>query len=366
MGVPATESCFESYRKSNLSLSRLITAVAATVGLCLVLTACSRNASGEYVGNSTTSVVRLQLVETPDKHLSGQMDVAILKPDGTIVSETLKIAGTTDGNKLSLTASAPPVPLGPVFNLSGTIGWNSLDVTASGGNGLLKTVTLKPGNVDEYNTALSALQKKSASIRVARAEAQRREEQKKAEAQAYREKLNREVKEVQDKHALARRIQLLCDRMERFDKAASATLQRFPTIEAKYRTITSKVQKFFEHDQMLAGDSNASYTRSEIRYQMGNGLYATGQLHFEVQSLQSDFNNRIASEMKAVRTVKADCDSLAKDPILQPACQRFNSLYPTYAEVFAQVGHGLTKLEATYQTELEKQKSLQTAARHIN
>jgi hypothetical protein len=334
--------------------------------LSLAAVGCSRSASGEYVGSTATSVVRLQLVETPDKHVSGQMNVATLKPDGTIVSETLQISGTTDGDNLSLTASAPPVPLGPVFNLSGTYGWSSLNITESSLSGQLKTITMNRSGTKEYNAALSQLQKQSALILAAQAEAKAREEKQKAEAKAIQEKLDQEAKEVQEKQNSARQIQLLCDRMERFDKAASATLQRFPSINAKYHSITSRVQQYLERDQALAGDQNATYTRSEIRYQIGNGLYATGQLHFEVQSLQSDFNNRIVAEMRSVLTVRIYCSFHAQDVLLQPACKRFNDLYPTYSQVYADIARGLENLEKTYRSEEATQQNLQTAAQQIN
>ena len=53
--------------------------------LALVLmVGCQRNISGSYLAGDKSAVVWLQVVRTPDNHLTGQMAANALKPDGTI------------------------------------------------------------------------------------------------------------------------------------------------------------------------------------------------------------------------------------------------------------------------------------------
>ena len=81
------------------------------LALCLSTSGCSKHAlSGQYLASTPTAVARLQLVETPDNHLSGQIEVSALQPDGKIQYINSAVNGAADGPNVSLSLeSAGPL-----------------------------------------------------------------------------------------------------------------------------------------------------------------------------------------------------------------------------------------------------------------
>ena len=168
---------------------------------------------------------------------------------------------------------------------------------------------------------------------------------------------------LQDQQNFAQSVQVLCDKMQKFETAGTATLLKFPTISAKYRTITEKIDNYLQRDRKLAGNSSASYSRSQISYAMENGIYATNQVHFAVQSLRDSFTSDVQPQMQAAQTAMRLCGNTSVPvPTVAPACERLQKLFPAYSKAYHDVTVGLSNLETIYQTELRKQQGLKSEA----
>jgi hypothetical protein len=77
---------------------------------CLVasalLTGCKKDVSGSYLADDRVAVCWLQLVRTPDDHLTGQIVSSVLKPDGKIDHGSVSLAGAVNGENITLTGGA--------------------------------------------------------------------------------------------------------------------------------------------------------------------------------------------------------------------------------------------------------------------
>lgn len=71
--------------------------ILSTLAAVVLLTGCQRSISGTYLVSDNGSVVWLELVRTPDNHLTGQLSLTTLKPDGTIDRNSVSVAGAIDG-----------------------------------------------------------------------------------------------------------------------------------------------------------------------------------------------------------------------------------------------------------------------------
>ena len=207
----------------------------AVVILLLGLIGCGRsNHSGEYLASTATTVVRLQIVETADKHLSGQMEVSNMNPEGQIHYIDWSVGGVADGSDISLNLKPTSLLLG-VVNVSGSLSGNKLTLTGGISGTSSDSYVLYRSSLDQYRTALAALKRQSAATIK-----QRREAAVKAviaaTAEAMREKVQR------DQEAFAADVHKLCDGMDKFTVAGRAMIQTIPQIAARYRGITAKMR----------------------------------------------------------------------------------------------------------------------------
>jgi hypothetical protein len=126
----------------------------------ILLTGCQRGVSGTYVAKFTNGVDWLQLVKTPDNHLSGQLVELTLQADGRIDQKNTTVAGAFDGGTVILSSAG-------IFGmqagtLSGNLDGNKLTLTGQ----QLTPVVLNRSNFDEYQSEVKALNAKAQSILV--------------------------------------------------------------------------------------------------------------------------------------------------------------------------------------------------------
>jgi hypothetical protein len=121
---------------------------------CLALIGCGRQTvSGKYLAKFTNGFYWLQIVETPDKHVSGQFETLVLGSDGRIEMSDLPVFGAADDRDLTLSLGQSSFLTRPV-SVSGTLKAGKLTLTGPfSGNQLSSAST---GQVREH-LHLSAL-----------------------------------------------------------------------------------------------------------------------------------------------------------------------------------------------------------------
>src|SRR5690348_11215907 len=112
-------------RAHSIGLSRVIIACASVV----LVTGCQRSISGSYLASDNSAALWLQVVKTPDNHLTGQLAANILKLDGSIEQNSVAVSGAIDGENVTIQGSRF---FGlESFVLSGTLKGNVLTLTGA-------------------------------------------------------------------------------------------------------------------------------------------------------------------------------------------------------------------------------------------
>jgi hypothetical protein len=319
-------------------------AIAALILLC----GCQHDISGTYLVSDSGSVVWLQLVRTPDNHLTGQLTASVLKPDGRIDRNSASITGAVDGENVTLTGSG-------LFGLqsvtlSGAFSGDTLTLTGEQAEPLV----FKRVPLTVYQTQLSELNGRAQAIVSAKAAAVARENAERSQ------------------RTFVQAIDRLVEQMRQFDQQADVHLSRFPGVEKQYEAITAKVRDSVEKERRLAGNPNASVTRSQLSIAATQASYETEQLHYQGQSLEwsmAPITNQLLTDGRSYGQV---CQTLLSTPHANmtqgqaeaeaSACDRLRGGIVIFRPKYNAFEGGLTHLEQVYTQEKNAQQALlQTA-----
>ena len=173
------------------------------VSALVLLSGCQRDVSGKYIGKFTNGVWWLQLVRTPDNHLTGQLEASVLKADGSIERETVSLTGAVNGANVTISAKQ----LGfDVLTLSGTLDGDTLTLTG----GQPSPIVLTQSDLGDYQQQLNALNAQSQRILAAKNAAVARQ------------------RTEQTQQNFISEIDRIVGGMQRFDSEADVYLSRFP------------------------------------------------------------------------------------------------------------------------------------------
>jgi hypothetical protein len=317
------------------------------IAVFVLLTGCKQDISGTYLANDNATVVWLQLVRTPDNHLTGQLATSVMKSDGSIDRKSAPITGAVDGENVTLTATG-------FFGLqtttfSGTFEGSNLTLT-----GVEPTpFVLKRSSLADYQAQVTALNARSQNIIAAKTAA-----------------MSRERTEQTQKNFVAQ-IEQLITKMQQFDSAADVHLSRFPNVEKGYQAITANMNGYVEREHQLAGSPNASNTRSQLSNATTQASFVTDQVHNQGESLQSTFDNNVKPIAAEVTTFEQRCEIVTPNDLtraevdaIKAACGRLSNATPLFRQKYNAMVAGLAHLEQVYTNEKKAQQALlQTAGK---
>ena len=317
----------------------------------VALGGCKKDVSGSYLAEDKVTVSWLQLVRTPDNHLTGQIVSSDLTPDGKIEQASVPLTGAVNGEDVSLTGSSSFLGT-PNMTLSGTFDGNTLTVTG------VKSapITLKRATLAEYQARLAEQTTRSHAVISANAA---------AEAQQ---------RTLQANENFIVQVDQLIGQMQRVDVEADVHLGKFPNAEKAYQAITVKVNEYVTRERQLAGKFFRSAERSQL-YMVANQLSLnTDQMHYQAQSLESSRETNIAPLVNEATSLEHDCrqDGPVSGDLTsleiearQSACNRLLTAAPTFHQKYDAVTAGLNNLEAVYRREKDAQQRLLVLAQEM-
>jgi hypothetical protein len=301
------------------------------------------NISGPYIASDQGSVCWLQLVRTPDNHLTGQLAVSTLQPDGTVEQKSTAVTGAVDDENVTISGSSF---LGlPSFTLAGTLEGNTLTLTG------VQAIPLvfKRSKMSAYQAQVAALNARSQSLLKAKAVAQAQQKTYVAQADFVRE------------------IDQLIAKMAQFDSEADIHLGRFPNAEKGYEAITAKAASYIARERQLAGIQNAYNTRVQLSNAVIQAENATEQMHNQGVSLQSSLEGNIEPLADQATAFEQQCHAVSQSSgnltpaeiqNVSAACDRLTSAEAPFQQKYAAMSDGLAHLEQVYQRERDKQEGL--------
>lgn len=291
-----------------------------------------------------SGVVWLQLVRTPDNHLTGQLAASTLKPDGSIQRESSSLSGAVDGKNVTLSGSGF---LGlQSFTLAGTFDGDTLTLTG----GQPDAMVFKRTTVDAYQKQLAHLNASARQVVEAKAKAETRK------------------RTFQSQRSFVAGVDSLIQRMKQFDSDADIHLGRFPNAEKAYESITSRVSSYVDRKRQFADNSpNALNARSQLSNAAMQAENLTEQMHNQTLSLQSSLDGTVKpladqaeSYEQQCRAVASNTDNLTRDEVqnVRAVCDQLTGAYGPFREKYNAMAAGLAHLEQVYKRERAEQESL--------
>ena len=320
-------------------LGYLLSGIAAVI----LMAASHANISGSYIASDQSSVCWLQLVRTPDNHLTGQLAVSTLQPDGTVEQKSTGVTGAVDDGNVTISGSSF---LGlPSFTLAGTLEGNTL--TLAGVQAL--PLVFKRSAMSAYQAQVAALNARSQSILKARAIAQ-------AQQTTYEAQTN-----------FVGEIDQLIAKMGKFDSEADIHLGRFPNAEKEYAAITAKAASYVARERQLVGIPSAYNTRVQLSNAVVQAENVTEQMHNQGVSLQSSLDGNIKPLADQATVYEQQCHAVsqasgnltpAEIQNVNAACAQLTIAESPFRQKYAAMSDGLAHLEQVYQRERDKQEGL--------
>jgi len=316
----------------------------------VLLTGCKKDVSGSYLVNDAASVLWLQLVRTPDDHITGQLVTSVLKQDGKIDRSSVSLTGAVNGENITLSGGGLLGMAGTT--LSGTFGGDTLTLTGAQST----PVTLKRSTLADYQARLGEQAARSQAIISAKA------------VEANRQRT------IQAQKNFTLGVDQLIARMQHFNAEADVHLGRFPRAEQAYEAITAKVNEYVTRERQLAGNPNRAVDRSQLEVAATQASLNTDQMHFQGQALQSSLENDIAPLVNEVTGLEQGCHqsgpasanlTQAEIDAHESACNRLLAAAPAFHQKYAATAAGLSHLESVYKREKDAQAKLLNEAERL-
>lgn len=363
-----------------------VDALYAVVAAVTLLTGCQSDISGAYLASDQNAVCWLQLVRTPDNHLTGQLAASIMKSDGSVEQASISVTGAVDGENVSLTGSRflglESVMLGGtlrgnVLNLNGTQGISSQAIPSTF---VRSSVTAYQQQVSALNARAQAVIRANAAAK-AKADADRQAAQLKAEEvrvaaqseeDAQRAAFQAKMQAVDAVGNLVNAIDQTTAKMKQFDAEADVHLGRFPNAEKTYQGITAKMTQYVDREQQLAGNPNASVARSQLVVAANQASLMTDQVHDQIVPLGWSLQNNVKPIADELTFLEQRCSQPAPAPsddalarTRSAACSRLSDAATPFRQKFNAISSGLTNLERAYQAERDRQQRLIQTAENL-
>lgn len=312
--------------------------------------------SGVYISRFTNAVEMLQLVETPDHHVSGQLQAVIHTGDGNIETDSYQVSGAADGSNITLTLKLNALLSDPVTE-TGAFDGDKLELTGKLGADQPQTLVFAKSTVTEFLSLANVVrdQARFAKVRKVTAEEKQKEEEVEQEFVSGTAKL--------------------ANRMQHFVSVAEALLPKFPIVEKQYQTISSNMYTYYRKERVLAGNSNGSVARGQINVALSQASISTDQLHNQVQITQRDFENNIVPLSTQVDSAERSCSIVQTSTPRnsdQPkderdsVCGTLKNAEPQFRQAYDAMAKNLAEAEAAYRQAHKYQQGLVTASSQID
>ncbi|NKA95828.1 hypothetical protein GO283_04381 [Ralstonia solanacearum] len=308
-------------------------------GFLTVLCGCGQNnVSGSYIAKPPGTVVWLQLVETPDKRLTGQLDTASIDKSGKLVYLNAPVTGAINGESISISFK-PQALLASSVQLAGTF---KGDILTLRGGPTGDAVTHHRANDDEFAHGRQELAEQSQRPLAAKADAEQR-------AQTARQE-KEQLDMVRD----------LAQRIKRINAELPTRVERLLKAENTYVAITQKLRGLVQRQQGLAGNSSTGVARSQIVVALNQDIVDSNQAHIIVGSDGQSLRSAIGPAMERLPTAEQGCHRAGSPggSAGSDACLALLAEVPEAERNVQALTRAIAHLEMAYQRERTQQEEL--------
>lgn len=319
---------------------------AAVLGLLTALSGCGpKSVSGGYIAKGPDTVVWLQLVETPDKHITGQLNSTSIDKSGQLVYVTAPVAGAVDGETISLSFKRDAL-LASSVQLAGSVDGDTLHLR---GGQAADEATFHRAKDDEFVAGKQALAEQSQRALAAKAEADQRV------ATARREK--HELDEVRD----------VTQQVNRMNAGLPQRVEWLLTTAKTYPGITEKMRGLVHRQEELAGNPGAFVLRNQVVVNLNQNLVNSNQTHISVSLAARALDTDIKLVMDRLTPLTQSCHRaiVPGGAAGVGACQTLLAAAPEADRNAQAAARAIGQVEATYQRERSQQEELFRTAQRL-
>jgi hypothetical protein len=280
--------------------------------------------TGSYLCNTPSSIMWLQIVQTPDGKVSGQMDTALLLNTGKFTFRSSEVKGSANGNLVTLQYDGAGVGL---VRVSGTLKGDKLTVTGSGESGPY-VAEFGRATTSDYKAALDSLKAKSNG--------------------ALAEQLTKDQ---------TAQLESQIPRIAKFDASAETTLQKLQPIEGQYTDITKKMRSVLDREKVSTG-----VLKAQLGQRIANLRGDTDRIQGNVADIEAQYNGNDLAKLKAeIDQSDIDCKN---NP--QPLCVHSTQYVVDFYKHYKDLGGILKRLDAVYKQEKQVQDDLLKQSQALN
>jgi hypothetical protein len=303
-----------------------------------LLAGCGKPASmsGDYLAKDAANngAVLLQLVETPDHKLTGQLQL-VGQDDAETRYLAYSVSGAVDGNRITLSPTAPGAP---TASAAGERTGDKLSLLASTTGGEPRNLVLVPATVADFQAAKAEVEARTQAAAAVRQEA----EQRAVEAKRQRE--------------FVARTDELVDSMQNIGERVSRGMAKLAPVETRYLQLTARSRNLLRR-QSTTRDADA---RGDIGTAISQAGVDLDQVHIEIDAFKQDFEVTVAPVAKKAHSLEPVCREVPSVvPDAQAACQRFLAALPGFKARMGEMVDALAKLEKLYQEQHAAQQRIE-------
>lgn len=227
--------------------------ILACMALMFAVHARAGNISGTYVGKSPNAAFLLQVVETPNRVLSGRFEQVVL-PNGSAQLQTMNaiVTGVVNDQTVVLTIK-PAELLGSTIPASGSIRGNFLHITGGGTETI--TLNLVKSSETSFDKQVRALNN-NAQIN-------------------HQTQINAKL----EKDTLT-----VTQELRHFAGYSVATIVKQTAVRHQYRQITKGMESDLEKERKTLN----SFPREQIAFRIGQGVFEDDQIHSQAELDESN------------------------------------------------------------------------------
>ncbi len=320
---------------------KVIPVIVAMSAVALSVASCAKpTATGSYSKSDPNVALLIDLVEAEHGKLSGRMELVTLMTDGSVQDRTAAIEGQADGEHISLTIK-PEEFLAQSEIISAERNGDELHISGKGLDGSLKRQPLKI-----FEDGVKAIRTKSAKMIAANARAAAAAERSRSIYQ-----LKFDTKNLKDQ------IDLLLGRVGRLRPKSEELI-------AAFGRQTEKVERLLSQERSFADVAE----RGQIRFAISQAVMDTERQIGEVISGAQGLSTAIHEANEQARQISTRCAApqIAYDASVAKSCKAVSDHVLRLQTAAQQASPTLRELEATYRSELAKQKRLEAEAERLN
>lgn len=320
---------------------RVIAVIVGVWALTLNMAGCTKpTATGAYSKTDANTALLIDLVQAPNGKLSGRIEEVTLMVDGSIQDQNFAVEGQADGEHLSLAVKTAEILAQPVI-ISGERNGDELHISGKGLDASAKRQPLKTFEDGVKAIVAKAAMMIAANTRDAAAAMQAK--------MLYQLKFD--IKNMKDQ------IGLLLGRVDRLKPKSQELI-------AAFSRQSQKVEGLLKQGR----SSPDMAERGRVRFAISQAVTDTERQIGEAIGGAEGLSNAIHDANEGAKQISNRCvaPQFASDAGLFSFCKTLSDDVARLQTAVQQAGPTLHELEATYRSELAKQKSIQTEADRLN